>query len=207
MTVFLTGALVSGSSIMAIGAQNSFVLKQGVLKNNIFWVCLTCFICDSALIALGVVGLNTLISGNILLSVSLAVAGCLFLAVYSIRAFISAVRGTSAMALHRGSSPRRVPATILSTLAITLLNPHVYLDTLVVVGGVSGTLDADQRIPFLLGALSASFIWFFGLGYGARLLTPIFAKPGAWQVLDVLIGCIMLWIASKLLMYSFMALS
>ncbi len=92
--------------------------------------------------------------------------------------------------------------TILLTLAITLLNPHVYLDTVVIIGGIAGTLTFDQKVNFLIGALIASFVWFFGLGYGSRWLIPVFKQPKAWKVLDFGIGCLMFWLSYQLIQFA-----
>ncbi|ACO78827.1 Lysine exporter protein [Azotobacter vinelandii CA] len=201
MENFLKGALLSGSMIIAIGGQNAFVLKQGLLQRHIFWVSLTCFLCDALLITVGVMGLGSMITGSRMASIALSLGGGGFLIWYGIRSFDSALRSTSVLEVGRddpgGGKARQV---ILATLAVTLLNPHVYLDTVVVVGGVAGTLLLlDHKIQFLVGALLASGCWFFGLGYGAKLLVPFFKSARAWRILDLLIGCFMVWIAFQLL--------
>ncbi|HVK99370.1 MAG TPA: LysE/ArgO family amino acid transporter [Dongiaceae bacterium] len=203
MEFVLKGALISGGLIIAIGAQNAFVLKQGLLRNHIFWVSLTCFLCDFLLMTVGVLGLGTLINSSVWLTLGLAVFGALFLLGYGIRSFRSAF--TSSNSLHESvgqATQSSVKKIWLSTLAVTLLNPHVYLDTVVIIGGVAGTLSIDQKIQFLLGASLASLIWFMGIGYGARLLLPLFENPKAWRVLEFLIGLIMTWIAFELLRYA-----
>jgi L-lysine exporter family protein LysE/ArgO len=199
MEMILRGALISGGLIMAIGAQNAFVLKQGLLKRHIFWVSLTCFLCDIALMSLGVFGLGSIISTNPYASAILAIVGALFLSWYGLRAFSSALRATSFLdAQNAQAQAGAISAAVSATLAITLLNPHVYLDTVVVVGGIAGTLSFDQKLFFLLGALLASGTWFFALGYGARLLLPLFRKARTWQVLDFVIAAVMWWIAYEL---------
>ena len=201
--LILKGAMISGSLIMAIGAQNAYVLKQGLLRQHVFWVCLVCFVCDAMLIAIGVLGLGALISQSAVLSNVLAVAGVLFLLGYGLRSFYSAFRSTHALQAEASttSAPASLRSTILTTLALTLLNPHVYLDTMVIIGGIAGTLPALGKWSFLLGATLSSLCWFFGLGYGARLLRPIFQKPISWRVLEFFIGCLMLSIAWGLLRY------
>lgn len=200
MDEIIKGALIAGSLIVAIGAQNAFVLKQGLLKNNIFWVSLTCFLCDLVLMTIGVLGIGTIISSSTFATVTLAIAGGLFLAVYGVKSLRSAWLFSNSMNINNDveTSPK-IHKTILLTLAITLLNPHVYLDTVVIVGGVAGTLTLNEKIQFLIGALIASFIWFFGLGYGSRWLIPLFKKPVAWRILDFGIGCLMIWLSYQLI--------
>ena len=202
LELFLKGAMISIGLIIAIGAQNAFVLKQGLARHHIFWVALTCFLCDAVLMSAGVLGLGSLISANRMATFGLALVGALFLFWYGFKAFRSAYQGTGYLEAAAGNAVKTSLQTVLmATLAITLLNPHVYLDTVVVLGGVAGTLAASEKLPFLLGAISISGLWFFGLGYGARLLSPLFKNPGTWQALDLLSGVIMWWIAAELVLY------
>jgi L-lysine exporter family protein LysE/ArgO len=204
MDEIIRGALIAGGLIVAIGAQNAFVLKQGLLKNNIFWVSLTCFLCDLILITIGVLGIGTIISSSTFATVTLAITGGIFLAFYGVKSFRSAWLFSSSMNINNDveTSPK-IHKTILLTLAITLLNPHVYLDTVVIIGGVAGTLTLNEKILFLIGALIASFIWFFGLGYGSRWLIPLFKKPIAWRILDFGIGCVMILLSYQLIQFAF----
>ncbi|MCY7296307.1 LysE/ArgO family amino acid transporter [Alteromonas sp. a30] len=199
--IFTKGFLVSGGLIMAIGTQNAFVLKQGLLKQHIGSVILICFLCDVLLISSGVLGLGYLLEKVPSLSQILAVLGAAFLLWYGFNAFKSAWRGTSHLALHENNTQKTRNQLIAMTLAITLLNPHVYLDTLVIVGGIGGTLSPIEKPWFLFGALVASSVWFVSLGYGSRMLTPLFAKPRTWQWLDAGIGIMMWWIALELIKY------
>ncbi|PHI41218.1 amino acid transporter [Actinobacillus succinogenes] len=203
MVFFIQGFLVCGGLIIAIGAQNAFVLKQGLLKRNILAVVLTCFICDFVLISSGVLGLGSLISGSPVATVALAIVGAVFLFVYGLRAFRSAYAGNSALNLNAENSVQSSTLkAVLTTLAITLLNPHVYLDCFAIIGGIAGTIPAAQKTFFLLGALTASALWFFSLGYGARLLIPLFKRPATWRVLDGVIGVVMWSIAYNLACYA-----
>ncbi|PVX39674.1 L-lysine exporter family protein LysE/ArgO [Pasteurella langaaensis DSM 22999] len=203
MDFFLQGFLVCGGLIIAIGAQNAFVLKQGLLKQNILPVILTCFICDVILISMGVLGLGSMISKSQMATVALAIVGALFLLVYGARAFRSAYQGNSALALSNKAMPKQSAwKAVLATLAITLLNPHVYLDCFAIIGGIAGTIPADRKIFFLAGALCTSALWFFSLGYGARLLIPLFKRPMTWRVLDFMIGFVMWGIAFSLAQYA-----
>ncbi|SMB90476.1 L-lysine exporter family protein LysE/ArgO [Pasteurella testudinis DSM 23072] len=203
MEQLLQGFLVTASLIIAIGAQNAFVLKQALLKQNIFWVALTCFICDFVLIGIGVMGFGSLIGQSPSATLALAVVGALFLLVYGARAFRSAYRGGSGLTLDQTERPpQSAVKTVLITLGLTLLNPHVYLDTVVIIGGIASTLLFEQKLQFLIGAVFASGLWFFGLGYGARLLIPLFKRPKTWRILDFAIGCIMWLIAFSLARYA-----
>ncbi len=200
---FIQGLFVSGGLIIAIGAQNAFVLKQGLMKNHVFWVALTCFLCDFVLMSFGVLGFGSLISQSPMATIALAVVGALFLAVYGLRAMRSAIAGGTSLTLDNDSKQSTLLATIGTTLALTLLNPHVYLDTVVIIGGVAGTLDFEQKIAFLVGSLLVSAAWFFGLGYGARLLIPLFKKAITWQILDAIIALVMWAIAISLGVYAY----
>lgn len=200
----MQGALISASLIIAIGAQNLFVLKQGILKNHIFFVVVICFFCDFALMSVGIFGVGVFISTHLLVTRILATLGVIFLSWYGFSAFKSAIQGNSYMQIEsQDPQNNRLSKVILATLAVTLLNPHVYLDTVVIVGGIAGTLTNEQKIAFLIGAVSVSFIWFFSLGYGAKLLTPLFRQKRMWVILDCIMGTVMFYIAYQLVIYMF----
>lgn len=200
LPILLQGFMVSGSLIIAIGAQNAYVLKQGILKQHIFWVVLICFLCDILLISLGIFGLGGLLVKWKFAQLGLALLGAVFLIVYGYRSAKSAYVGNNSLVLT-DERQQSIWQTVLMTLAITLLNPHVYLDTVVIIGGIAGSLSFEEKRIFLIGALLASFIWFFSLGYGARLLTPLFKKPITWRILDAFVAVIMWLIAFSLLRY------
>lgn len=201
-TTIIQGFFVSFGLIVAIGAQNAYVLKQGLLKQHIFWVCLVCFLCDFTLLSLGVLGLGSLISQSNLATLSLAIFGAVFLLWYGFRSFRSAYQGGANLSVDGTRSQTTLKQTIATTLALTLLNPHVYLDTLVLVGSIASPLTTAEKYQFLIGAVLASALWFFGLGFGARLLIPLFAKPNTWRILDAIIGVIMWAIAFSLIRYA-----
>ncbi|MDH2997400.1 amino acid transporter [Pasteurellaceae bacterium LFhippo2] len=203
MNTFLHGFVVCFGLIVSIGAQNAFLLKQGILKQHVFWIAFICFFCDVILMGIGVLGLGSLISQSPIASISLAIIGAIFLFTYGSRSFISAYKGDSLLQMEQGEQNSSLRKAVVITLAITLLNPHVYIDTVVIVGGIGGTLNLDQKILFLAGALICSFLWFFGLGYGASLLSPHFKKRRTWQILDSLTGLIMYGIAFSLIIYAF----
>ncbi|MDI6026438.1 LysE/ArgO family amino acid transporter [Corticibacterium sp. UT-5YL-CI-8] len=193
----LSGFLLGGSLIIAIGAQNAFILRQGLMRQHVFVLCLICALSDALLIAVGVAGLGTLISSSPRLITVVTLGGAAFLLAYAFIAFRRAMKPEALQAARQGE-PRLMPA-IAACLAFTFLNPHVYLDTVVLLGSLSAAYQGAGRIAYGAGACLASFVWFFALGYGARLLQPLFARPSAWRVLDVLIGLVMAAIAISLL--------
>jgi L-lysine exporter family protein LysE/ArgO len=203
--IMLKGFTISFSLICAIGAQNAYVLKQGLLKKNIFWVCLTCFLCDFLLISLGVFGVSEILSNNKIILTFLTLAGAIFLFYYGFLSFKSAIGGKSALHLKSPEEySKSVLTSISTTLGITLLNPHVYLDTVVIIGGISVTLTSLQtKTIFMVGALFASFVWFFSLGYGAKKLSSYFTLPKVWQFLDFAIGILMWSIAITLVIFAY----
>ena|SRR5690554_713898 len=184
------------SLIVAIGAQNAFVLRQGIRRAHVFAVCLTCAVSDAALIAAGVAGFGSLAQALPWLEPAMRWGGALFLLAYGLRAFLSAWRGGAGMAVA-GQGAGSLGAALATCLALTWLNPHVYLDTVVLLGAVSA--QYDDRLGFALGAMTASFVFFFSLGYGARWLAPVFAGPRAWRVLDAGVGLLMWAIAFALI--------
>lgn len=202
MDSFLHGFVVCFGLIVSIGAQNAFLLKQGILKQHVFWIALICFVCDVLLMGVGVLGLGTIIAQSPISSLILALIGALFLFTYGSRSFIAAYHGSSQLLMQQDKTKSSLKKAVLVTLAITLLNPHVYIDTVVIVGGIGGTLSFEQKIQFLIGALICSFLWFFGVGYGAGLLSPYFEKRRTWQILDSITGLIMYGIALSLLTYA-----
>ena len=197
MNAFVPGFALSLTLILAIGAQNAFVLRQGLRKSHVFWVCLTCAVSDALLIAAGVAGFGALGQALPWFEPVMRYGGAAFLIWYGARNAMSAWRGGGALEAE-GINTQSLRSTILTLLALTWLNPHVYLDTVVLLGSISA--QYDNRLAFGVGAVSASFVFFFGLGYGARLLSPLFAMPRSWQILDGLIAVTMWAIAAKLLL-------
>ena len=194
---FLSGFLLGGSLIVAIGAQNAFILRQGLLRRHVFVLCLICALSDALLIAAGVAGLGTLIAQSPMLIGVVTIGGALFLFSYAFLAFRRAMRPETLRAAREGEGSLK--AAVAACLAFTFLNPHVYLDTVLLIGSISATHQGVARAAFAFGAAAASFVWFFGLGYGARLLQPFFARPAAWRVLDIAIGVVMAAIGLTLL--------
>jgi len=198
LSAALSGALLGASLIIAIGAQNAFILRQGLLRSHVFVLCLICALSDALLIAAGVAGLGTLVSQSPTLIVAVTLGGALFLASYAVLAFRRAWRPQAMQAA--GGNGLSLKAAVATCLAFTFLNPHVYLHTVLLLGSLSAAYHGPARLAYGAGAAVASFVWFFGLGYGARLLQPVFAKPAAWRVLDVIIGVVMSLLALSLLL-------
>ncbi len=197
-----TGFALGLTLIIAIGAQNAFVLRQGLRREHVGLVVAFCATADALLMAAGVAGLGTVIGRQPALANALAAAGALFLAAYGSRALWRALRpgALNADAAVPSLSRRQVLAQVA---AFTLLNPHVYLDTVLLVGAVGAQHAGAARVWFVLGSASASVLWFTALGYGARLLAPVFARPRAWQWLDGAIGLTMWVLALLLLRHAF----
>ena len=194
---FLSGFLLGGSLIISIGAQNAFLLRQGLLEQHVFVLCLICAVSDALLITAGVAGVGTLVAQSPLLSQIATIGGIVFLLGYALFSFRRALKPDVLEAAKSGAPSLR--AAIAACLAFTYLNPNVYLETVLLVGSVSAGYAGSDRVAFGAGAVTVSFVWFFGLGYGARLLQPVFARPLAWRVLDCATGVVMTSIAIGLL--------
>ena len=197
MDAFSAGFALGLSLILAIGAQNAFVLRQGLRRSHVFAVCLTCALSDAVLIAAGVAGFGWMVETAPWIAPVFLVLGAGFLVIYGALALRSAWTGAGALRAADGQAGT-LKAALATCLALTWLNPHVYLDTVVLLGSVaSGWTDA--RVAFGAGAVTASFVFFFALGFGARALAPLFARPAAWRVLDVAVGLTMWALAVALL--------
>jgi len=193
MTGFVAGLSLGFSLIIAIGSQNAFVLKQGLKKEHVFIICLLCAVSDALLIAAGVSGFSVIITGTPWIETLARYGGAVFLTIYGARSFWTALKTNTTLApAEKNNSSLTV--VITTCLAFTWLNPHVYLDTVVLLGAISAQFPG-QKIEFASGAVFASFTFFFSLGYGARILTPIFKKPLSWKILDFIIGGVMWFIA------------
>ena len=192
----IEGFLLGASLIVAIGAQNAFVLRQGLARRHVFVVAGICALSDLVLIAAGVGGLGTLVRAAPSLLAAVSLGGAAFLAAYGLLSFHRALRPGALAPAER--VPAGLAATVATCLALTFLNPHVYLDTVVLIGALSSRHPGAGAIAFGAGAGLASVIWFYGLGYGARLASRIFARPMAWRLLDTLIGVVMLVLAARL---------
>jgi L-lysine exporter family protein LysE/ArgO len=189
--VFAQGFALSAGLIVAIGAQNVFVLTEGARGHRPLFVAAVCTACDIMLIALGVGGVGGLAAGSPALTGWLALGGALFLLAYGLRALRSALRGGS-MATDADAAPPTTRAILLTALGVSLLNPHALLDTMVLIGGLAARLGGPERLAFGLGAAAASACWFFTLSLGGRLLAPWLARPKVWRALDGLV-CLTMW--------------
>lgn len=194
---FATGFATGFSLILAIGAQNAFVLRQGLRREHVFWVCLVCALSDAVLITAGVAGFGALAAKVPWLERAMVWGGAAFLIAYGALRFRAAMHPEALAAA--GGAATSLKAALGTTLALTWLNPHVYLDTLALIGAVGARFEGHESLAFGIGAVLASFVFFFGLGYGARLLAPLFARPAAWRWLDIGVGALMWVLAAALL--------
>nr|WP_297428525.1 LysE family transporter [uncultured Actinotalea sp.] len=192
----LSGLSLGLSLIVAIGAQNAFVLRQGLTRRHVGAVVLVCATSDAVLIAAGVAGAGAVVEGRPVLLDVVRYAGAAFLTGYAVLAARRALR-RQALAPDGGAAPAGLAATVATALALTWLNPHVYLDTVVLLGSIAQS-HPGREWWFAAGAAVGSVVWFTALGYGAALLRPVFARPGAWRVLDGVIAVVMLVIAASL---------
>ena len=197
LTVVVKGFFASLGLIVAIGAQNAFVLKQGLKQEYIFWICLICAFSDSLLILAGVFGFGQIISMHSGWVQIAQYFGAAFLFIYGAQHFYDALVKQKKINLA-GNNPANFTKIILICLAFTWLNPHVYLDTVILIGAIS-TQFSGYKLYFAIGAILASWLFFFSLGYAAKFLRPFFQNPKSWKVLDLCIGVIMWMIAFSLL--------
>lgn len=198
MGAYFTGLGLGFSLIVAIGAQNAFVLRQGLRREHVFAICLTCALSDAVLILFGVFGFQMVSERFTWLEPALRYGGAAFLGWYGGRSLWSALRSKTGLTAADGETAASLGRALALCLALTWLNPHVYLDTVVMMGMLAtGFPGAEPR--FAAGAISASFLFFFALGHGAGLLRPLFAAPLAWRILEALIAALMWSIALKLL--------
>ncbi len=191
------GVAIGASMIIPLGVQNSYVLSQGIKQNHHFLTATVCMLCDILLIALGIFGGGKLIASNEWLMLIMGWGGMLFLLAYSGLSFRNAWR-------NQYQSPEKVKllnsrkAVIGTAFAVTLLNPHVYLDTVMILGSIGGTFDGQEKIAFALGTMLASILWFYSLAGGAAKLAPWLSLAKVQRYIDIVIGLIMLFIANTL---------
>lgn len=198
VAVFVQGLVLSLGLIVAIGAQNAFVLRQGLRREHVGSIVLFCALADALLIGAGVFGLAKVIGDRPNLAKIMALAGTLFLGWYGWQA-LQRMRQKAELRADAKSDGLSRGAAVAQAAAFTLLNPHVYLDTVLLVGSIGAQQPSALRGWFVVGASSASMAWFSLLGWGARWLAPLFANPRSWQVLDGIIGVTM-WLLAALLL-------
>lgn len=197
MQAATAGFALGLSLILAIGAQNAFVLRQGIRREHVLATVLTCAMSDALLIAAGVTGFGALAEALPWLESTMRYGGAAFLFWYGARNFGAAWQGGQALETE-GPARRSLTGVLGTVLVLTWLNPHVYLDTVVLLGSISA--QWEDKLGFAIGAMTSSFVFFFSLGYGARLLRPFFARPRSWQILDSVVGATMWAIALKLVL-------
>jgi len=200
MLASISGFLTGLSLIIAIGAQNAFVIRQGLTRKHVLLVVAICAVSDAALIVLGVAGLGALISGLPWLLEIIRWFGVLYLTWFGIKSLRAAFKVQSLDA--SGVQSASAKTVVLSVLGFTFLNPHVYLDTVILLGSIGNQFGPDKWW-FTLGAVVASFVWFSSIGFGAKAASRFMAKPVFWKVLDILIAVVMFSIAIMLAFYSF----
>jgi L-lysine exporter family protein LysE/ArgO len=198
LSAFLTGFILGLSLILAIGAQNSFVLRQGLIGRHVFTVAIFCSLSDALLIFIGVAGISIFLNNFIdLFSDWLFGISAIWLTVYGLMRLRDAVKGESALVIE-STSTNGLISTLSFLVVLTFANPHVYLDTVVLIGSVSQQFSENIKLAYAIGASLASFVFFFSLAYGAKFLLPIMQKPIAWRVLDGFIALVMFSLAIKM---------
>ena len=198
LSAFLSGFILGLSLILAIGAQNSFVLRQGLMGRHVFIVALFCSLSDALLIGIGVAGISIFLNNYIdLVSDWLFSISAIWLAGYGLLRLRDAVIGKSGL-IAENSSVNGLVSTLSFLSVLTFANPHVYLDTVVLIGSVSQQFPDNTKLAYAIGASIASFVFFFSLAYGAKFLSPIMQKPIAWRILDSFIAFVMFSLAIKM---------
>ncbi|MCS5559471.1 MAG: LysE/ArgO family amino acid transporter [Oceanospirillaceae bacterium] len=198
--IFINGLALSAGLIIAIGAQNAFLLNRALRCQHQYAIASFCSIADASLICLGIFGMGSLVQAQPQLLFWITCGGAVFLLLYGALSFRSAAINHT-MTRDFGNSEYSLIKAIAITASVSLLNPHAYLDTVILLGSISTQYLGQEKLWFGAGAVSASFIWFFGLAWGAQWLMPIFKNPTAWRVLDGLIGLIMWSIAASLIVH------
>ena len=198
ISAMLTGFFLGFSLILAIGAQNAFVLRQGILSEHIFYVALFCALSDSLLIILGIVGISFFFN-NFFKEFSELILGisALWLTLYGFIRLSSIFKSDLKIKIEISKS-KNLLATLIILSVLTFANPHVYLDTVILIGSISQQFSGDEKVAFAIGAALASFVFFFSLGYGAKFLAPIMQSSLSWRILDFLIALVMFAIALNL---------
>lgn len=200
VSIFVMGAVISGGLIIAIGSQNAFLLKTGLTNNHPFAAATVCFVGDILLIGAGVFGVGALFSIESIWGQMLSLAGAIFLIWYGSNALKAAIKGESRLSIDESESKRTsLKSALAMAFAMTFLNPHVYIDTVVLVGGVTAGLEQANRPWFVAGALCASATWFYTLVFVAKKLASKLNKPKTWRIINALISAVMFLIAGRLL--------
>ena len=191
------GFAISISLIFALGPQNVFVLRQGLMKSHVLVSCLVCSISDALLIAAGVLGVGLFLSEIDGVEIWISIFAAFFLIFYGFLRIKSSLNPVGMKIEEKEEESRG--ETVLTALAFTYLNPHVYVDTLLLIGGASSRYMGNEKLAFGIGAATASFVFFFSLGYGAKLMSPVLNNPSSWKVIDLVIATIMFAIAGVII--------
>jgi len=198
ISAFLTGFFLGISLILAIGAQNAFVLRQGILGQHVLYVALFCALSDALLICIGIASISFFFSNFVAQFANLLFGfSALWLTGYGFIRLSTVFKSDSVLEIESSTSKDLLP-TLSILFVLTFANPHVYLDTMVLIGSISQQFSGDYKIAFALGATLASFIFFFSLAYGAKLLTPVMKRPNSWRKLDFIIAIVMFVISIRL---------
>ena len=198
LSALIAGFALGGSLIVAIGAQNAFVIRQGVLDSHIFWICLFCSLSDAVLIWGGTYGLSIVLQSLPWLVPVMTFGGAAFLLWYAFKALRRALKPSTLTG--KGKTTTSLTVALATCAAFTWANPHVYLDTVVLVGSIANARAHGDQAPFATGASLASFAWFFAIGYGAKALRGPLSKPMVWRAIDAIIAIVMFWLAAKLVL-------
>lgn len=198
MEIYLQGLLIAFSLFATIGAQNMFVIKQGILKNHIFWVCVTCIICDIVLVNIGIFGVGEFIAKNKIFTILLGIIGALFVLSYGILSLRAAFNANQHLELNTKGHKTSLTKIIAQTLAITLLNPHVYLDTILILGAIALPFNINEKLLLSGGIISASCLWFLCLGFAAHKASVLFKNPKSWVILNSFTTLVMFALAYML---------
>jgi len=201
----VNGFLISLGLIVAIGPQNAYTIRKGLRKRHVFLVTTLCFLSDALLIGIGAAGVGALLKEGTLATAIVSLVGGLFLLWYGALSFKDALHPKTLTQKDIAEAGKRAQgkdwtAVVLTVLAFTFLNPHVYIDTLVVLGGLAATYEAAERLYFALGAIAASGVWFYGIGYGAGFFSKTFENPTAWRILDLFVAAVV-WAAAVYLIW------
>ncbi|AXH10640.1 amino acid transporter [Malaciobacter halophilus] len=197
--LYTKGFFVTLSLIVAIGAQNAYILKLGLLRQYVFPAVILCTFFDLILISLGVFGLGFFIKGNQSLINIIAIIGIVFLSSYAFLSFKKALKSDTLL-IEKSKDKKSFKEVLSLLLVFTFLNPHTYLDTVLLIGGIGANIiNFDEKLAFLFGTVSGSFVWFFSLGFFSKFLIPLFKKSITWKILDTIIGIVMLIIAYSLI--------
>ncbi|PNQ53927.1 amino acid transporter, partial [Vibrio agarivorans] len=195
----LQGFGLGASMIIPIGAQNAYVLNQGIKRHHHLTTATICSLLDTVFIFLGIFGGGTLLSQNKMLLSLVTLGGIIFLTAYGLLSLKSAFSSGQASTSKKDIATRGRKAVILGAFAVTVLNPHLYLDTVVILGSIGGQFKSEERLSFAIGTIMASFVWFYTLSLSAAKLGPTLSKPRVKKGLDVAIACMMFTIAFVLI--------